>query len=216
MWTSTPTVQPHPKRYCLVADPNQREPTRICTRILFLWWCVGWLVGWWGCWFWGGNGECVLGGGRGAVRLCSQAILPCPPLTCPVEQSEPDGVHTDTPNQGSKEGRKEKHPSPSIPSFKAEQRTPHPGYPFDLLLPPFCPSFLPFVVSFSPSSFPPLWSVRLTCPVEQSPMEYFHEPTRVLRGISGVDRPMQREATADSSAMMLICVWVGGLGVDCV
>lgn len=51
---------------------------------------------------------------------------------------------------------------------------------------------------------------RLTCPVEQSPMEYFHEPTRVLRGISGVESPAHREATAAvSSAMMLICFFFG-------
>jgi hypothetical protein len=43
-----------------------------------------------------------------------------------------------------------------------------------------------------------------TCPVEQSPMEYFHDPTSVLSGISGVERPTDRLATADSSAMMLI------------
>jgi hypothetical protein len=36
-------------------------------------------------------------------------------------------------------------------------------------------------------------------------MEYFHDPTRVLRGISGVDSPTHRLATADSSAMILIC-----------
>lgn len=54
-------------------------------------------------------------------------------------------------------------------------------------------------------------SYVLTCPVEQSPMEYFHEPTSVLSGISGVLSPMQRLATADSSAMMLICsVFLGG------
>jgi hypothetical protein len=33
-------------------------------------------------------------------------------------------------------------------------------------------------------------------------MLYFHDPTKVFRGISGVERPMQREATADSSAMI--------------
>ena len=60
-------------------------------------------------------------------------------------------------------------------------------------------------------STPPLSSL-CTCPVEQCPTEYFHEPTRVLRGISGVLRPMHRLATADSSAMMLICVCVWGGG----
>lgn len=56
-------------------------------------------------------------------------------------------------------------------------------------------------------------SYVLTCPVEQSPMEYFHEPTSVLSGISGVLSPMQRLATADSSAMMLICsFFLGGCG----
>jgi hypothetical protein len=31
MWTSTPTVQPQPKRKLLVDPPYQRLPSRICT-----------------------------------------------------------------------------------------------------------------------------------------------------------------------------------------
>lgn len=53
----------------------------------------------------------------------------------------------------------------------------------------------------------------ITCPVEHRPIEYFQDPTSVLSGISGVERPVQSEATAaDSSAMMLICWPVESVG----
>lgn len=138
--TSTPTVQPHPKRYCLVVEPNQREPTKIC-------YCLGG----------GGGGVCGFVCGyinskpNSLVQLCG-----CVGFMCG------DGLRVWA-----------------------------------------CGSRLSS--SVLPQTHVHRCSLCCTCPVEQCPTEYFHDPTRVLRGISGVLRPMHRLATADSSAMMLIC-----------